>query len=189
VRDRPLVVEGYSARNRRNAARRKGSAVLEAAERGAAEGFHFRGLPDFVEFFVGLFDVVIVPADFERVAFEVLEDAALHGVRYAEVRWTPTSHVVRGATVDGMWAGLEAGRAAAERAHGIHARWIVDFPRGLPVAVADEAPNCKKCGNQECGTSIQWAGSPSDAATKAKKEEKLVFVLHVSGYFEDPKFT
>ena len=58
-----------------------------------------------------------------------------------------------------------------------------------PVAVADEAPNCKKCGNQEYGTSVQWSGSPSDAATKAKKEEKLVFILHVSGYFEDPKFT
>ena len=58
-----------------------------------------------------------------------------------------------------------------------------------PAAVADESPNCKKCGNQEYGTSIQWTGSPSDAAAKAKKEEKLVFVLHVSGYFEDPKFT
>jgi len=57
------------------------------------------------------------------------------------------------------------------------------------AAVADEAPNCKTCGRQEYGTSVQWTGSPSDAAAKAKKEEKLVFVLHVSGYFEDPKFT
>ena len=27
------------------------------------------------------------------------------------------------------------------------------------------------------------------AATLAKKEQKLVFVLHVSGNFEDPRFT
>jgi hypothetical protein len=27
------------------------------------------------------------------------------------------------------------------------------------------------------------------AAAKAKADEKLVFVLHVSGHFEDPKFT
>jgi hypothetical protein len=57
------------------------------------------------------------------------------------------------------------------------------------VAVADESPNCTKCGKQTYGTSVQWTGSPSDAADKAKKEEKLVFVLHVSGYFEDANFT
>ena len=57
------------------------------------------------------------------------------------------------------------------------------------AAVADESPNCTKCGKQTYGTSIQWAGSPSDAAAKAKTDEKLVFVLHVSGYFEDANFT
>ena len=39
------------------------------------------------------------------------------------------------------------------------------------------------------GTSVQFVDTPSAAATQAKKEQKLVFVLHVSGYFEDPKFT
>lgn len=32
-------------------------------------------------------------------------------------------------------------------------------------------------------------GSPSEAAKKAKDEQKLVFVLHVSGHFEDARFT
>ena len=49
--------------------------------------------------------------------------------------------------------------------------------------------NCGKCGTKSYGTSVVWAGSPSDAAKKAKEEQKLVFVLHVSGYFEDPKIT
>jgi hypothetical protein len=31
--------------------------------------------------------------------------------------------------------------------------------------------------------------TPSEAAAQAKKEGKLVFVLHVSGNFEDPRFT
>ena len=39
------------------------------------------------------------------------------------------------------------------------------------------------------GTAINFLDTPSDAAKKAKKEEKLVFILHVSGNFEDPKFT
>jgi hypothetical protein len=39
------------------------------------------------------------------------------------------------------------------------------------------------------GTSIDFVGTPSEAAREAKKQEKLVFVLHVSGNFEDPRFT
>ncbi len=53
----------------------------------------------------------------------------------------------------------------------------------------EKAPGCKDCGQESFGTSIVWSGSPSEAAQKAKDEQKLVFVLHVSGYFEDPKFT
>jgi hypothetical protein len=43
------------------------------------------------------------------------------------------------------------------------------------------------CG--DFGTTVEFADSPSDAAAKAKKEQKLVMVLHVSGNFEDPRFT
>jgi hypothetical protein len=43
------------------------------------------------------------------------------------------------------------------------------------------------CGNH--GTSVQFVDTPSEAARQAAKEEKLVFVLHVSGHFEDPRFT
>jgi hypothetical protein len=57
------------------------------------------------------------------------------------------------------------------------------------AAPGDESPNCVQCGKQTYGTSVKWSGSPSEAAAKAKADEKLVFVLHVSGHFEDPKFT
>ncbi len=39
------------------------------------------------------------------------------------------------------------------------------------------------------GTKIHFVESPKEAATQAKKDEKLVFILHVSGNFEDPRFT
>jgi hypothetical protein len=39
------------------------------------------------------------------------------------------------------------------------------------------------------GTEIDFFPSPSEAAAAAKKAEKLVFVLHVSGHFETPEFT
>jgi hypothetical protein len=50
-------------------------------------------------------------------------------------------------------------------------------------AAADvEASSCH-------GTSVNFVNTPSEAAQQAKKEEKLVFVLHVSGQFEDPGIT
>jgi hypothetical protein len=39
------------------------------------------------------------------------------------------------------------------------------------------------------GTKIDFVDTPKDAATLAKKQEKLVMVLHVSGHFEDPGLT
>ncbi|MFO0965435.1 MAG: hypothetical protein U0793_07595 [Gemmataceae bacterium] len=59
---------------------------------------------------------------------------------------------------------------------------------GMSTALAlSPASKPATCG--EYGTSIQFEKSPSDAAKKALKEEKLVMVLHISGYFEDPDFT
>ena len=55
---------------------------------------------------------------------------------------------------------------------------------GKLKVVKDKAEACG-----EHGTSLHFEDSPSDAAKKALKEEKLVMVLHISGYFEDPEFT
>lgn len=57
------------------------------------------------------------------------------------------------------------------------------------AAVLQGADTCGSCGKETYGTSIEWEGSPSAAAKRAAEEKKLVFVLHVSGNFEDPDFT
>jgi hypothetical protein len=44
--------------------------------------------------------------------------------------------------------------------------------------------------DEDCyGTRVNFVATPKEAAVKAKDREKLVFVLHVSGHFEDPRFT
>jgi hypothetical protein len=43
------------------------------------------------------------------------------------------------------------------------------------------------CGKH--GTQVEFVENPKEAARLAKKKEKLVFVLHISGIFEDPKLT
>lgn len=121
-------------------ARRVGSPVLPTAERALADGgYAFSDLPAFVEFFIGLFELLVRPEDVERATFEVLEDAAHAGVRWAELRITPTSHLSRGAEEVPFFEGLAAGRRMAKEAHGIESRLIVDFPRTLPLAVAEIA--------------------------------------------------
>jgi hypothetical protein len=46
-----------------------------------------------------------------------------------------------------------------------------------------------KAGEGCYGTKVEFLDTPKEAAAEAKKQEKLVFVLHVSGHFEDPKLT
>lgn len=54
------------------------------------------------------------------------------------------------------------------------------------IAPAEDCP-AEGCG--QFGTSVNFVATPSEAAKQAEKEEKLVFVLHVSGNFENPDFT
>ena len=74
-------------------------------------------------------------------------------------------------------------------------RWLFGTALGLGLAalagLAQAGPDKQKsegtCGS--FGTTVEFVDTPSEAARIAKKEEKLVFVLHVSGNFEDPRFT
>ena len=57
----------------------------------------------------------------------------------------------------------------------------------VPANAADKAAKPETCG--EFGTNVHFEKTPSLAARRAIKEEKLVCVLHVSGNFEDAEFT
>jgi hypothetical protein len=46
-----------------------------------------------------------------------------------------------------------------------------------------------KGGTNYCGTAVAFLPSPKIAAEEAAKQHKLLFVLHVSGNFEDAGFT
>jgi len=72
-----------------------------------------------------------------------------------------------------LWSGAAAVAAALALAGGAAAK--------SPVKA--ETP----CGDY--GTSVHFEATPADAAKEAKKDEKLVLVLHVSGHFENPEFT
>jgi hypothetical protein len=60
--------------------------------------------------------------------------------------------------------------------------WCGDGAGKPAKNASEESPSCH-------GTAVNFVDTPSEAAKQAKKEEKLVFVLHVSGQFEDPGIT
>ena len=71
-------------------------------------------------------------------------------------------------------------------------RWTLPAFLALGVSIpaqADKKPVAETATCGDYGTSVHFEKTPSDAARKAQKEEKLVCVLHVSGDFEDPDFT
>ena len=78
------------------------------------------------------------PGDLHRLAYEYLEDARAHGVRYSEFFWNPTgtardSGIPYGPALDAILAAM----ADAERDHGIIARLIpsIDREAGAQAAV------------------------------------------------------
>ena len=61
-------------------------------------------------------------------------------------------------------------------------------PPAAPKPLSDSfQPPKAACGNH--GTAVEFVDSPREAAAQAKKDQKLVLVLHLSGIFEDPRFT
>jgi len=58
-----------------------------------------------------------------------------------------------------------------------------------PAVAKENAPKvCEKPAGM-FGTSLFFAASPTEASKQAAAQEKLVFLLHVSGDFDDPGFT
>jgi hypothetical protein len=52
-------------------------------------------------------------------------------------------------------------------------------PEAQPSAIA----------RQLHGTSVAFVSTPAEAARQPGRDGKLLFLLHVSGHFEDPDFT
>ena len=67
--------------------------------------------------------------------------------------------------------------------------WQTHLPASEPVRPAAVKPADKDEDGGCHGTAVQFVDTPSIAARRAGKEQKLVFVLHVSGHFEDPGVT
>src|SRR5262249_50698882 len=70
---------------------------------------------------------------------------------------------------------------------------IIQFARSqLPSVAAPSAEQAPKASSyipERCGTRVEFVRSPAEAAQRAHSDQKLVFLLHVSGNFEESRFT
>ena len=82
---------------------------------------------DFIDTYRDIRDCFVTYDDFERLVWEVLEDAASDGVRYVAGRLNWQYQEGQDLNVDIMEA-IDSGRRSAEQAFGIKARWFIDFP-------------------------------------------------------------
>jgi hypothetical protein len=117
----------------------------------------------------------------------------------------PSAPAPRPETV--AWAAVAPGKAAVTApAPGLERFVLRDPPREEPESFllpkdpwfalgevsaddpADAAPQVCAA-DRTLGTALTWAKSPAEAAGRAGREGKLVFLIHVSGNFEDPGFT
>lgn len=102
------------------------------------ELYRYTSLDSFLEIFWLVQETLVEPADWERIAYESLIDAAAHGLRYREMFFTPARHLAAGQTLDGIIEGLTAGIEAAEADTGVHCMLVPDMDRAYGAAAGQE---------------------------------------------------
>lgn len=98
-----------------------------------------RTLEDYLRRFEITLSVMQRRESLERIAYELVADAADDGVRYIEVRFAPVLNTVEGLTMPEVLEATLAGLARGEQEHGTVARAIVCALRNMPVAIAEES--------------------------------------------------
>ena len=96
--------------------------------------YRYTSLDSFLAIFWMVQETIVEPADWERIAYESLVDAAPHGLRYREMFFTPARHLAVGQTLVGIIDGLTAGIEAAEADTRVHCRLIADMDRAYGPA-------------------------------------------------------
>ena len=97
------------------------------------EFYRFVDFHHFIQVYLAVSRCLHTVDDFALVAYEFGADMALQNIRYAEVTFTPHTHVVNtGLPFDEILSGLNEGRARAEAELGVEFRWVLDIVRNDP---------------------------------------------------------
>ena len=121
--------------------------LLDIAQRHGApapQGLHetaryaFTNLAAFFVDYQRVRDCLQDPEDFQRIAYELCQDEAAQGVRYAEVTFSPAYHALRLGDWDMPIMAILEGFARGEEEFGIQCRLILDHSRRRPYDLAQQ---------------------------------------------------
>lgn len=121
----------------------------------------------------------------QRTAAELVEDMALDGVRYAEVRWAPRLHLERGLSVEDVIAAVASGVSARPRgARAPVVGLIVTAMRSHPPPANVELARVAATfgwpvvGFDLAGPEAEWPAPPHAAAFDVAREAGLALTAH-----------
>ncbi len=168
-------------------AARRGVALPGADEgvEGLRRAYRFRSFRDFLEVYIALSSTLQQAEDFADAVVGVAEQLAAQRVRYAEMTFTPMTHVARGVGREAMLDGLAQGRARARDELGVELAWVFDVVRSLPDQ-ADEtlalALRAREQGVIAVGVGgpegPKWSVAPLASMFAKAKAEGLASVPH-----------
>jgi adenosine deaminase len=96
-----------------------------------AAAYRFRNLQSFLDIYYQGAGVLQTPDDFYDLTSAYFDQAAVDGVRHAEIFFDPQSHTSRGIGFEIFMEGFRAGMADASSRHGITSSLILCFLRHL----------------------------------------------------------
>lgn len=98
---------------------------------GLRRWFTFRDFDQFMAVYMAICDCLRRPEDFARITYEYGASMASQNIRYAEVTFSPGTHVLRpgGLPFEALLDALNAGRMRAQAEFGVEMRWIPDIVR------------------------------------------------------------
>jgi len=101
---------------------------------GAREWFRFRDFPHFIEVYVAICNSLLAVEDYDRVTYELAEEASRQNIRYLEVTVAPVSPIEprNSAVPDVVMAGCRAGARRALADFGVRMQFILDAVRSRP---------------------------------------------------------
>lgn len=104
----------------------------DAGPEGLRAAYRFANFGDFLALYIAISRCVQQPEDLAEIAVDLARRLREQNVRWAEVTFTPLTHVARGVAPELLHEGLHEGRVRAEAEHGVRLRWVFDVVRSFP---------------------------------------------------------
>jgi len=97
---------------------------------GLRDWYRFRDFHHFIEVYVAITKCLRTVEDFELIVYEFGADMARQNIRYAEVTFSPSTHLwINGVDQDVWFTGLTEGRRRVKESFGGEINWVFDVVR------------------------------------------------------------